>query len=201
MFSSHVSTAVAVGYVQISPLSGAESEHIAEAVIPSTGVILNAKVADSNTSGSFNSTSSTARSWAEVAGDGTKPACLLSYVTNCVAKATLIRSEVRSTANAAGSTSTDTGTSFVGLQVFGLPITVQPAPNTVLALPGIGFIILNEQFCDNGALASHSCTAAGHTGMTVRAVRVVVTVANNLLGLSPGVELIVAEAHADTTFN
>lgn len=188
------------GYAQISPLGGAETEHIAEAVIPSTGVIVNAKVADSSTAGGVTPTTSTSRSWAEVAGDGTKPACVLSYVTNCVVKATAIRSEAVSAANAAGSLSTDAGTKFVGLSVFGIPISGTPAPNTTLALPGIGFIILNEQFCDNGATANHSCSAAGHTGLTVRAVRVVVTVANNLLNLTPGIELIVSEAHADTTF-
>jgi hypothetical protein len=189
------------GYVQISPLGGSESEHIVGAVIPSTGVAVNAQVADSSSSGSFTSTTSTARSWAEVAGDGTQPACVLSYVTDCVVKATLIRSEARSTATAAGSTSTDTGTSLVGLKVLGIPIAGTPEPNATLVLPGIGFIILNEQFCDNGAAVSHSCSAAGHTGITVRAVRVVITVANNILHLDPGVELIVAEAHADSTFN
>ncbi|MCX6397376.1 MAG: hypothetical protein NTV23_12880 [Propionibacteriales bacterium] len=188
------------GYAQVSPLGGVETEHVAQAVIPSTGVVVNAKVADSSSAGAFTASGSTARSWAEVTGDGTKPACVLSYVRDCVATATLIRSEVNSAASASGSTSKDTGTSLVGLSVLGIPIAGTPAPNTTIALPGIGFIVLNEQFCDNGAAVSHTCTASGHTGLTVRAVRVVVTVANNLLGLTPGVELIVAEAHADTTF-
>ncbi|MFL6158770.1 MAG: choice-of-anchor P family protein, partial [Marmoricola sp.] len=189
-----------LGYVQIAPSGGAESEHVAGVVIPSTGVAVNAQAADSSAAGSYTSTASTSRSWAEVAGDATKPACVLSYVTDCVVKATLIRSEARSNADSGGSTSTDTGTSLVGLRVLGIPIAATPDPNTTIALPGIGFIILNEQFCDNGAAVSHTCSAAGHTGITVRAVRVVVTVANNLLHLTPGVELIVAEAHADTTF-
>lgn len=189
------------GYVQISPLGGAETEHIAEVVVPSTGVIVNAKVADSTSAGGLTPTSSVARSFAEVAGDGTKPACVLSYVTNCVAKATVIRSEANALANATGSTSTSAGTQFLGLSVFGIPIAGTPAPNTTLVLPGIGFIVLNEQFCDNGGPASGTCAGNPHSGITVRAVRVVVTVANNILGLNPGVELVVAEAHADAMFS
>ena len=42
---------------------------------------------------------------------------------------------------------------------------------------------------------------ATHSGLTVRGVLVVVTIAHNLLGLTPGVELILAEAHSDATFN
>jgi hypothetical protein len=34
----------------------------------------------------------------------------------------------------------------------------------------------------------------------VRAVHVVITVLGNALGLQPGVEVVVAEAHADSTF-
>ncbi|MFL6025269.1 MAG: choice-of-anchor P family protein [Marmoricola sp.] len=188
------------GFVGISPLGGAESQHIAGVVVPSTGVAVNAQAADTSSAGSFTPTGSTSWSWAEVAGDGTKPACVLSYVTNCVVKATLIRSEARSTATAAGSISTDTGTSLVGLSVLGIPIDANAAPNSTLVLPGIGFIILNEQTCDNGAAASHTCTGSNHSGITVRAVRIVITVANNILHLNPGVELTVAEAHADTTF-
>ena len=90
---------------------------------------------------------------------------------------------------------------FVGLRVLGIPISGNVDPNTTIVLPGIGFIILNEQFCDNGAAATHSCSGVGHSGITVRSARVVVTVANNLLKLDPGVELILSEAHADTTYS
>ena len=84
--------------------------------------------------------------------------------------------------------------------MLGLPVGVTPAPNTTINLPGIGFIILNEQFCDGGTAASHACSGATASGLTVRAIRVVVTVANGLLGLNPGVEVVVAEAHADSRF-
>lgn len=201
LFTGPLLADLLLGYTQISPLGGDESAHILDVRIPRYGVIANAKVADNRSIGTFTNNSSDARSWAEIVGDGTKPACVLSYVTDCVAKATLIRSEARSTAGPNGSITTDAGTRLVDLSVLGIPIAATPEPNTVIALPGIGFVILNEQFCDNGSYASGSCSGPMHSGMTVRALRVVVTVANNLLGLDPGVELIVAEAHADSTFS
>ena len=152
-----------------------------------SGVIADAKVGDTRSQGVLLPASSDARSWAEVAGDGTQPACVLNYVTNCVVKATVIRSEARSRATAAGSVSTDTGTRLVDLRVLGIPISGTPRPNTTLVLPGIGFIILNEQVCDNGGLAVNgTCSGAVHSGITVRAVRIVITLANNLLGLAAG---------------
>jgi hypothetical protein len=72
----------------------------------------------------------------------------------------------------------------------------------VVELPGIGFVIFNEQFCDNGA-ALPSCmgsTTPGHSGLTVRAIRVVITAPDNPAGLPAGAEVIVAEAHSDATF-
>jgi len=200
LYTGPVLADLLLGYTQISPLGGAESESVAEVVIPRYGVIANAKAAHSSSAGSLGATSTTSRSWAEVAGDGTKPACVLSYVTNCVAKATLIRAEANSTARSTGSISTSAGTQFLNLSVFGLPIKAQPAANTTLVLPGIGFIILNEQFCDNGGPSSGTCTGNPHSGITVRALRVVITVANNILGLTPGIELVVSEAHADSLF-
>lgn len=184
------------GYVQISPLGGSESEHVAAVALPAGGGIVGAKVADSSSSGSFNSSAATSTSWAEVAGDGTKPVCVLG----CTVTATAVRSQASSNATASGSTSTSAGTSLANLKVGPLPIAANVAPNTTLVVPGIGFIILNEQFCDGGGAANGSCSAAGHTGITVRALRVVVTVANNILGLTPGIEVVVAEAHADTTY-
>lgn len=189
------------GYVQISPLGGSESEQVAGAALPGNGSIVGAKVADTSSTGSLTTSSATARSWAEVAGDGAGPVCVLrTSPISCVVSATAVRSEARSAAGPGGSTSTDTGTALVDLRVLGLPVALTPAPNTTINLPGIGFIILNEQFCDAGGAANHSCAGAPASGLTVRAVRIVVTVANNLLGLTPGVEVVVAEAHADSSF-
>ncbi len=190
-----------LGYTQISPLGGHETEHIAQVVIPKFGVIADAQVADTSSSGVITPTSSTASSFAEVAGDGTKPLCVISYVSDCVVKATAVRAQANALANSSGSVSNDSGTLLLGASVLGIPLAVNPAPNTTIALPGIGFIILNEQFCDGGGAANHTCSGSPHSGITVRAIRIVITVANNLLGLNPGVELVVSEAHADARYS
>ena len=62
----------------------------------------------------------------------------------------------------------------------------------MINLPGIGFVILNEQFSDG--------PETGHSGLTVRAIHMVVTVPDNPFGLTAGAEIIVAEAHSDATF-
>jgi hypothetical protein len=38
------------------------------------------------------------------------------------------------------------GTQFLGLNVLGIPITGTPAPNTKITLPGVGSVILNQQY-------------------------------------------------------
>jgi uncharacterized repeat protein (TIGR01451 family) len=188
------------GYVEIAPLGGSSSQHIVQADLPASGGYVGAQVGDTFSAGSFTSTGSSADSWAEVAGNGTQPLCVLNYVTGCAITATAIRSEARSTATITGSASTDTGTTLANVKIFGIPIAASVKPNTVITLPGIGYVVLNEQVCDNGGAASSNCTGRPHSGITVRAIHVVVTLANTLLGLSPGIELVVAEAHADSSF-
>jgi hypothetical protein len=72
------------------------------------------------------------------------------------------------------------GTQFTNLVVAGIPITAQPAPNTKLTLPGVGYVILNQQF--------------GHVGtskadLTVIGIHVVVT-----LGAAAGTQVVVSYA-------
>jgi hypothetical protein len=79
------------------------------------------------------------------------------------------------------------GTQFVGLEVAGEVVPVDVAPNTRIDLPGIGFVIVNEQ----------KLPAAGSTARTqVNGLRVVVN-KNNTLGVPVGTQIIVA--HADST--
>ena len=83
----------------------------------------------------------------------------------------------------------------------GTPINSTPPPNTVIELPNIGFVILNEQFCDNQATLPNCSDGPihGHAGLTVRAIHVVVTIPDNPLSLRTG-ETIVAESHSDALF-
>ena len=60
--------------------------------------------------------------------------------------------------------------------MLGMPINAAPPPNTVIELPGIGFVILNEQFCDDQGTLAHNCsdgTVLDHAGLTVRAIHLV----------------------------
>jgi hypothetical protein len=198
--TSPVLANVLQGYVQISPLGGSESQHIVALAVPANGSLVGAAAADSSSTGSISASQTTSRSQAEIAGNDTTPACVLKTGSTCVVTAQVIHSEARSTATSAGSTSTDTGTSFLNLSVLGIPIAGTPAPNTVIALPGIGYLVLNEQFCDGGGLANHTCSGATHSGITVRAIDLVVNLSNSL-GLPIGAQVIVAEAHADSTFS
>ena len=71
-----------------------------------------------------------------------------------------------------------------------MPIAANPAPNTVITLPlKLGYVVLNEQVPD--------AAETGHTGLTVRAIHVKVTLPPLLAGLNIGAEVIVAEAHSD----
>lgn len=89
--------------------------------------------------------------------------------------------------NGAGGYSTSAaGTSLVGLKVSGLPILVSPAPNTRINLPGIGYVVLNEQT---------TRITPNSAGLRVSAIRAVVTQAN-LFGYDVGTTVIVAQAAA-----
>jgi len=86
----------------------------------------------------------------------------------------------------------------MGATVNGTPVEAGLPPNTKVEIPGVGYVIFNEQFCDDGA-ALPDCAGSNHAGLTVRAIRLVVTVPDNALGLTVG-EVIVAEAHSDASF-
>jgi hypothetical protein len=63
------------------------------------------------------------------------------------------------------------GTQFAGLSVAGVPISGTPAPNTRLTLPGVGYVVLNQQ-------TSH--IGADSASLTVIGLRVVVTITTPL---------------------
>jgi hypothetical protein len=81
------------------------------------------------------------------------------------------------------------GATFVNLVVLGVPISATPAPNTTITLPGLGFVVLNEQ---KGPINN-----VNHTHIYVNAIDVNVTLSNTL-GLPVGTHIIIA--HADSNF-
>jgi hypothetical protein len=76
------------------------------------------------------------------------------------------------------------GSEFVNLSVLGIPISVNPAPNTTIELPGIGSVILNEQ---------STATSSDMSTLTVKMIDIHVTLPN-LLGYPVGTQIIVSEA-------
>jgi hypothetical protein len=129
---------------------------------------------------------------------------VLTGASGCTVSATLVKSQASSSADAGGASSSPTGTQLVGVVVNGMPVSGTPPPNTVIDLDGLGYVVLNEQFCDNQGTLGSDCsdgTMPGQTGLTERAIHVVVTVPSNPTGLRPGAEVIVAEAHSDALFN
>lgn len=83
----------------------------------------------------------------------------------------------------------DEGTRFAGLRVLGLPVLVGTDPNTRITLPGVGFVIINQQQSQVGDDAA---------GLRVTALRAVVTVPN-LLGFDVGTTVVVAQAFSALT--
>ncbi len=47
------------------------------------------------------------------------------------------------------------GTQFAGLSVAGVPVGGTPAPNTRLTLPGVGYVVLNQQASSIGAVSAN----------------------------------------------
>lgn len=100
--------------------------------------------------------------------------------------ATTIQTVSTSTSNRVTAGTSAAGTVFANLLVNGTPIAANPAPNTRIDLPGIGFVIINEQIA----------TGNGRTtaGLTVNGLRLVITTALPLLGLPVGAEVTIASS-------
>ncbi|MEA2220747.1 MAG: hypothetical protein QOJ35_3373 [Solirubrobacteraceae bacterium] len=176
-----------VGFVDIPASGGHANKSVTASVLPADGSVVSTTDAAADTTGTNGATSSTASSYAQTAG-----ACVLKIADpNCLIKATLIRSQANSSATSAARSSNATGTQFVDLVVAGISIVGTPAPNTTIRLPlGLGYVVLNEQVPDG--------PETGHTGLTVRAIHVKISLP--LAPLLVGAEVIVAEAHSDATF-
>jgi hypothetical protein len=183
-----------VGFVSIPPNGGLDHQNLEAVEIVGA---LQAGASQSESSGGITSSSSTASSFSQASG-----VCLAPAGGSCTARATVVKAQSNSSAQGSGASSNSAGTQLVGLVVMGTPVIANPPPNTVIDLPGIGFLIVNEQFCDNQGTLDANCSDGlifGHAGLTVRALRLVVTVPENALGLQTG-QVIVAESHSDAAF-
>jgi hypothetical protein len=92
-----------------------------------------------------------------------------------------------------GALITSTGdTQFVNLVVNGQPIAANPAPNTKITLPGLGYVVLNEHKCAHPGPGV--CANTNNESIQVNAIHVFITVANNDLNLATGATLVVSHA-------
>lgn len=87
-----------------------------------------------------------------------------------------------------GYSTSSTGTIFTNAKVLGLPILLNVAPNTKIVLPGVGYVLLNEQ------ISKVTSTSAK---LTVNAVHIHITL-GGILGLPVGSQIVVASAESST---
>jgi hypothetical protein len=180
-----------VGFVSIPATGGHQHQDLDEV----TTSLVTAGVAVSDSAGTLGPTESSAASLARIS-----EVCLLPGGGGCSVAAKAVTAASRSNATAAGASSNDGETALLALDVAGTAVAADPPPNTVVDVPGIGFVILNEQFCDNGADLAAGCSdGTGQAGLTVRAIRLVVT-RDNALGVPLGTEVIVSEAYSAAFF-
>ena len=182
-------------FVSIPATGGHQNKSANTTILPNTDPLVTTKAVESDSLGTRDADSSDASSFAQA-----KDLCVLPNAVTagqCTIGAQLVRSQANSTANAGGASSSDTGTNLVKLTILGVPIPVTPPRNTVIPLGPLGFVVLNEQTCDGGGTPP-TCAGGTHSGLTVRAVRVVLT--TPLDPLLRGAEIIVAEAHSDATW-
>lgn len=92
--------------------------------------------------------------------------------------ADVVRSQC--TSNGDGSSGSST---LTNARVLGTPVAVNPAPNTVIPLPGIGTVTLNEQI--------RPTNGPGDTSIIVRAIHIRLDVAGGSLGQG---DIIIAES-------
>ena len=81
------------------------------------------------------------------------------------------------------------GSTFVNLVVAGVPIIVNPPPNTDLNLPGFGHVVLNEQI---------TSTRTRSASLTVNMIHVFITQAN-ILNIPIGTQIVVSHAFSGLT--
>lgn len=175
------------GFAGIPTSGGSDYQSAADVSVDDTGGLVDADAAESSSTGTVTTLGASATSYAQAAN-----VCVIApTMPGCVVSATLVRSQSSSSASGTGRSSNATGTTLQNVTVAGstVPIPLDPAPNTVIPLPGIGTLVLNEQIPD--------APETGHTGLTVRALHL--TLLDPAAG-PLGAEVIVAEAHSDARF-
>lgn len=103
--------------------------------------------------------------------------------------ASAVTAESTTSHNGSSFSTSAAGTSFANLRVAGLPVLLSPGPNTRLALPGVGRVVLNEQKREIGADTAF---------LSVIAIHIFVT-ETNLLGFEVGTNIVIGQAASALT--
>ena len=97
-----------------------------------------------------------------------------------------VTSLARATVDSSGGAATADGSRFEGLALGGTPLQASPPPNTRVELPGIGYVILNEQKLESGPTSAKARVIMLHVFIDTE----------NSLGLPVGTEIMVASARS-----
>ena len=178
---------VVVGFVSIPPQGGHDHQDLDQL---STSLV-SGGTSVSDSAGTVLSSSSSSSSFATA-----QNVCVFPAFGVCTASAVTITSQANSSSGGGTSSSNPQGTSLLGLAVAGMTVSNNPPPNTTILVPGIGSVTLNEQICDSGG--TPPCSGASGSGITVRAIHVIID-NPNAPGVPQGANVIVGEAHADSS--
>jgi hypothetical protein len=178
---------VVVGFVSIPPQGGHDHQDLDQL---STSLV-SGGTSVSDSAGTVLTSNSNSSSFAKA-----QNVCVLSVNGSCTVLASAIISQANSSSGGGKSSSDAKGTSLLGLSVGGMSVSDNPPPNTTILVPGIGSVTLNEQTCDGGG--APPCAGTISSGIRVRAIHVIVD-NPNALGVPQGADVIVGEAHADSS--
>jgi hypothetical protein len=176
-----------VGFVSIPPQGGHDHQDLDQL---STSLV-SGGTSVSDSAGTILTSNSNSSSFAKA-----QSVCVLPVNGSCMVLASAIISQANSSSGGGKSSSDSQGTSLIGLSVGGMSVSDNPPPNTTILVPGIGSVILNEQTCDGGGVPP--CYGTTSSGIRVRAIHVIVD-NPNALGVPQGADVIVGEAHADSS--
>src|SRR5437899_1554035 len=178
---------VVVGFVSIPPQGGHDHQDLDQL---STSLV-SGGTSVSDSAGTVLTSSSNSSSFAKAYN-----VCALPVNGVCTVSATAIISQANSASGGGKSSSDAQGTTLLGLSVGGTLVSDNPPPNTTILVPGIGSVTLNEQVCDGGG--PPPCTGGTSSGIRVRAIHVIID-DPNVTGVSQGADVMVGEAHADSS--
>src|SRR6266436_1721794 len=178
---------VVVGFVSIPPQGGHDHQDLDQL----STLVVSSGTSVSDSAGTVLASSSNSTSFARA-----QNVCVVPVNGPCTVFASAIISQANSSSGSGISSSDAQGTSLLGLSVGGMSVGDNPPPNTTILVPGIGSVTFNEQTCDGGGVPP--CSGTASSGIRVRAIHVIVD-NPNALGVPQGADVIVGEAHADSS--